>query len=491
MTLKKSLMHQRTPMIPCWTGWRRIINSEFQKFSSQFCVVLNVMMTPLIQILKSLLFFLVCLPMVAGESSWPHWRGPNFDGSVGDDLAYPQSFGKSTNVRWSYPTPGTSASTPIVTSKFVFLSSVEDRKNIKANTSKLLAICLDRKTGKVIWLNHAGSGYLPGLNHGNEHQLDSKSNYASPSPVVGRNEVVFFYGNGDLVCYEFDGELRWRRNLQQDYGDFCFQWTFSASPTILSNSLYLPVLQRDSKVHGRGVDGAESFILKLNLSDGTTSWKVLRQTDARMESRESFASVIPYAGNLLVAGGDYLTCHSAASGKELWRWGTWNVGHKQEWWRLVPSPVAGAGRVLVCAPKGNPVYAIDVGVKGTSAKLSWDSSSIRRVTTDVPTPLFYRDHFYILSDLKKILFKINPSGEVVWESKLPGKYKWRSSPTGADKKVFLMNHNAHVLVISSEDGSLLNSVKMGDEYDDSTRSSIALTGGSLFIRTNKILYCIE
>ena len=58
---------------------------------------------------------------------------------------------------------------------------------------------------------------------------------------------------------------------------------------------------------------------------------------------------------LLVAGGDALTGHDPKNGKELWRWGTWNptkIGH----WRLVPSPVAGSGVALVCAPKKSPVY---------------------------------------------------------------------------------------------------------------------------------------
>jgi len=54
-----------------------------------------------------------------------------------------------------------------------------------------------------------------------------------------------------------------------------------------------------------------------------------------------------------------------------------------------------------------------------------------------------------------------------------------------------MNHNAEVLVVSASDGKVLNSAKMGDAYDDQTRSSIALSDGELFIRTNKKLYCIQ
>ena len=109
-----------------------------------------------------------------------------------------------------------------------------------------------------------------------------------------------------------------------------------------------------------------------------------------------------------------------------------------------------------------------------------------------PHTLFYDDHFFVLSDLRMKLVKINPhDGSVVWDLSLPGKYKWRSSPTAGNGKIYLMNHNAMVLVVSAKDGKVLHSVKMGEEYDDQTRSSIALSEGQVFIRTHKKLYCIE
>jgi D-arabinose 5-phosphate isomerase GutQ len=54
-----------------------------------------------------------------------------------------------------------------------------------------------------------------------------------------------------------------------------------------------------------------------------------------------------------------------------------------------------------------------------------------------------------------------------------------------------MNHNGDVLVVSSQSGEILHLAKMGATYDDNTRSSIAIAGNELFIRTNKILYCIQ
>ena len=77
------------------------------------------------------------------------------------------------------------------------------------------------------------------------------------------------------------------------------------------------------------------------------------------------------------------------------------------------------------------------------------------------------------------------------EFRITGKYKWRSSPTAGDGKIYTMNHNGDVLVISAVNGKILHLAEMGGSYDDNTRSSIAIAGSELFIRTNKILYCIQ
>ena len=141
----------------------------------------------------------------------------------------------------------------------------------------------------------------------------------------------------------------------------------------------------------------------------------------------------------LVAGGDVLTSHDPASGQENWRWGTWNPGHKQQWWRLVPSPVVGDGVGLVCAPKRAPIFAVNLNQKGENEGpegLRWDTSSEPTLTSDVPTPLFYRNRFFVLSDLRKSLSSVDPkTGKPSWSIELPGKYKWRGSPTAGDGKI--------------------------------------------------------
>ena len=416
----------------------------------------------------------------AGE--WGNWRGPNHNGST-DEKNLPAKFSKTQNVLWSVKMDGPSAGTPVVWGENVFVSSSNPEME------RLTANCYDLGTGALKWSHQVAKG----------HRQDNRSNYAAPSPVTDGQVVTFFYGNGALVTYTLDGEKLWSQNIQEKHGQFAFLWTFSTSPLIHDGVLYMQVLQRDSKVGSKGSDDNRSYLLGLDPKSGRQLWKVYRPAKARSESLEAFSTPIPFSHNgrdeILIAGGDCLTGHDPKSGRELWRWGTWNptrIGH----WRLVPSPVAGGGVVLACAPKRAPVYAIRAGGKGNisaSGKV-WNSQGSRDgVSSDVCTPLFYRGSFFVLygEGRDKMLSRVDPkSGSIQWATDLKSRSLFRGSPTGADGKIYVQNHAGVVHVIDAKSGRVLHRAEMGEADDDQTRASVAIAHGRLFIRTNSRLFCI-
>jgi outer membrane protein assembly factor BamB len=380
--------------------------------------------------------------------------------------------------------PGSSAATPIVWQDRLFLSGVD------ATRDTLIATCYDRTSGKVLWQHDIAQGI----------SRDRRSTYAAPSPTTDGKIVVFFYSNGDLVCFDLAGNRQWARNIQDDYGPFAFQWTPSTSPVLFGGKLYLQVLQRDVPVRGRGLTDQEneSYLLALDPETGKTLWRHVRPSKAQAESREAFTTPIPGQINgtqqLLVAGGDALTGHDPQTGQELWRWGTWNprrIGH----WRLVPSPVAGADVILACAPKGDPIYAIkpnDKGVLDDSA-IAWTSADVvKEVSADVPTPAFYDGDFFILNDLRKHLSRVEPAtGKVRWTVRTPGKSKYEASPLAADGKIYLISHGGEAAVIDAATGAVLHEVTMDDPTNrEVVRASISAAHGHLFIRTTRHLYCV-
>ena len=151
----------------------------------------------LISICVGIFYFSLSSSLLA---DWSNWRGPNFNGSASVGHRYPAEFSKTKKVKWSFPLNGASASTPIIIGDHIFLSGIDDKGTPESKKS-LVAMCVSRSSGELVWSAIAGSGYRPGKEDGTFSQLDSRSNYSSPSPVASRNEVVFFYGNGDLVCF--------------------------------------------------------------------------------------------------------------------------------------------------------------------------------------------------------------------------------------------------------------------------------------------------
>lgn len=426
-------------------------------------------------------FVLVCVS-AAFAGNWPHWRGPYFNGST-DEKNLPSDWSQTENIAWSVDLVGSSAATPIIQDDKVFLSGVDSARDM------LLAMCFDRSSGKQLW-QHDISKVIG---------RDSRSTYAAGSAVTDGKLVVFLYGNGELVCYDLNGRRKWARNIQDDYGPFAFLWTYGGSPTLFDGRLYVQVLQRDVPVRGRGFRDKknESYLLAMNPETGKTLWRQIRPSKARAESLEAFSTPIPFSfkgkKQLLIVGGDALTGHDLKTGKELWRWGTWNprrVGH----WRLVPSPVAGDDVVLACAPKNAPVYAIrpdGSGVLDDSA-IVWVSEEVREVSSDVPTPAFYDGDFFVLSDLRDSLSRVVPrTGKVKWKIQTPGDSKYEASPLAADGKIYLINHSGDAAIIDAANGDVLKVIDMDKPSGRSVvRASISAAYGQLFIRTTHKLYCV-
>jgi outer membrane protein assembly factor BamB len=74
----------------------------------------------------------------------------------------------------------------------------------------LLLLCLDRKTGHVLWRQKiASDGAEKGGN-----------NSASPSPVTDGQRVYIMFATGALATFDFSGKQLWHRDLAKDYGRF-------------------------------------------------------------------------------------------------------------------------------------------------------------------------------------------------------------------------------------------------------------------------------
>src|SRR5256885_13488433 len=64
---------------------------------------------------------LLLIDLACQAENWPHWRGPNFNGST-TEKNLPATFSKTEHVKWFAELPGPSAATPVVWGRHVFVS---------------------------------------------------------------------------------------------------------------------------------------------------------------------------------------------------------------------------------------------------------------------------------------------------------------------------------------------------------------------------------
>jgi outer membrane protein assembly factor BamB len=430
-------------------------------------------------ILRTVVLALAALVFVtaARAENWPQWRGPKFNGSS-DARGLPDKLDKSSEI-WAAKLPGPGAGTPIVWENRVFVSALDQQ------SQKLLALCLDRKDGRVLWRKEVGQGNF----------TNRRNNHASPSPLTDGKTVFFYYGNGDLAAFDMDGNALWSRNIEKQFGPFYYQWTYGSSPLLYEGKLFIQVLHRDVPAHGPAPAGgqrADSYLLAIDPQTGKDLWKHVRPEEANAESKESYGTPMPFDGSgrkeIVVIGGDVVTGHDPETGKEFWRFGGWNpdkIGH----WRIVPSVVTAEGLAIACAPKDGPVMAIKAGGNGdiTSTHAAWIS---REFDSDVCVPLYYKGQLYVLDGDSKKLFCVDlKTGKIKWQGSLGGRDVFRASPTGADNKIYCMNERAEVWVLSADEPfKVLYKGDLGGA-DWPTRSTIAVSDGNVFVRTSAMLYC--
>src|SRR5260370_40320974 len=184
-----------------------------------------------------------------------------------------------------------------------------------------------------------------------------------------------------------------------------------------------------------------SYVMRINKTTGKTVWRIERPTKAIRESPDSYATpaVLKYGNQveIVVNGGDCVTGHDPATGKELWRGNGFNPDNRPDN-RVIASPLVYDG--MVYAPtRVKPLQAFRAGGRGdiTKSHLAFAFEH----GPDVPTPVAGGRYFYVVDDRGIVYCLDAKTGAEVYGGKRikPGTYS--ASPTLADGKIFITNED--------------------------------------------------
>ena len=419
------------------------------------------------KLISVLVFSVGAAAVTLSADNWPQWRGPLATGAAAAATNLPEKWSTATgeNIAWKVPMPSRSGATPIVWNDTIFLNVAT-----QPDAGDIQLWSLNRINGEIRWKRPIAAG----------NYRINKQNMSSPSPVTDGRTVWVLSGVGILKAFDFTGNELWSRDIQKDYGAFGLNWGYAASPLLHERMLYVPVL------HGMKTDDP-SYVLKIDGASGKTLWHVERPTDAVVESPDAYTTpaLLEYEGRkeIVVTGGDVVTGHDLATGRELWRAEGLNPGKARNY-RIVASPIV-AGGLVIAPTRIRPMIAIKPGGRGdvTGTHTAWTFER----GPDVPTPVTDGTLLYLVSDRGVVEVLNVQTGEVVYGPERLKPAIYSASPVLADGKIYVTSEEGVTSVFRSGRRFELIAENPTEEY---TLSTIAVSRGQLFLRTEKFLYAI-
>jgi outer membrane protein assembly factor BamB len=416
-----------------------------------------------------------------GPGDWPYWRGPAADGmAVGDA---PLQWSDTQNVRWKTDIPGLGNSSPVLWGDQIFLTTavrtggagVAPAPTPAAGFNphaapgpqvehKFDLLCLDRKTGKILWQRTATAA----VPHEGSHS--TYGSFASNSPVTDGQRVYAFFGSRGIYCYDLKGTLVW----QKDFGvQLRMRMAFGEGMA--------PVLADDRLILVFDHEG-DSFMVVLDKATGKELWRVSR--DEKTNWAAPLVVDVKGRKQVIVSATRKVRSYDLRDGKLIWECAGLGMN-------TIPQPVRQNDLVFVMSGYNNPkLMAIRLGREGDLTGTDAVVWSQTRGNSYTPSPVIFDNKLYVLTDTGMVSCYNARTGEPYYQQmRLPKTYSFKSSPVGASGKLYLASENDDVIVLRmGEKFEVLATNTMPDQVFIATP---AISGGEIFLRSKTRLYCIR
>lgn len=432
----------------------------------------------LIRVLCALVILCLLCPAecFGGDRDWPQWRGPDGSGKT-SATGVVTEWGPDQNVRWRLDLPEAGNSSPIVWGDRIFLTQPLAESNERA------LLCIDRKSGKPLWRRS--------VRYTEPEPTHRTNPYCSASPVTDGKHVIAWFGSAGLVCWDFDGNEIWRRDLgKQDH-----MWGYGSSP----------ILHDDLCIVNFG-PGTNEFLVAVDKTTGITRWKV----DALQDEAERKLSGPENDGN----ANDFT---SDKQRNERLR-GAWNtpilvdVNGQTELVVALPRRIAAwnpsTGEPLwTCGDAAPLAYASLVehdgvivalgGYRGASQAVRAGGRGDVTVThrlwhkpEDIGwlgTGVAHQGHVYVC-DMGGVIHCIDvQSGDVNWKHRGADGGTWSSVTQTGDGVMYLLTKTGTTTVFRPDPEAYQPIAE--NELNQASNASVVIAGNDVLIRTDEALWC--
>jgi outer membrane protein assembly factor BamB len=406
--------------------------------------------------------FVVCLLFIsttgtkAGEN-WPNFHGPaNNNHSDAADL--PLTWSETENVVWKTPIHDSGWSSPVIWGNQIWLTTATD------DGKQSFVLCVDRRNGKIL---HDFKLF----DNENPEDIRKYNSFASPTPAIEAGRVYVHFGSYGTACLDTKtAEVLWtRRDLA------CLHWRGPGSSPIIYKNLLI--------VHYDGYDF--QYVVALDKTTGKTVWRKDRQVDYGTDNGDIKKA---YATPLIIEAGGRKQLISPTSkaalaldpetGEELWR-------VRFDGFSVAARPMFDRGLLYINTgfPRGAMLAVRPDGEGDITADIVWTAN---KSLPSKPSSLLVGDSIFSVDDDGVATCLDAKSGATVWSRRIGGKFT--ASALYADGRIYLFGEDGKTTVIAPEREFHELAV---NQLADGFRSSPAVAGKALFLRTEKNLYRIE
>ena len=408
----------------------------------------------------------------AEAENWPGFRGPTGQG-ISAEAGLPREWNATKGVAWRTPIPGDGWSSPIVWGERIFLTAaLQDGR-------KCHVLCLDAPTGRILW-NTEVLEQVPGYKEG-------KNSHATPTPCTDCERVYAVFSDGSIAALDFAGGVAWTNREVSFYS----RHGLGASPLLYNGLLIMPydgsmrVAQAgkypnntDEERTGWQIPWDKAFIVALDTRTGRRVW-----TAKRGLSRIAHVtpSILRDGGTvqLISCAGNCIQGFDPQTGALVW-----NVASEGE--GVTPSPAMGDGLIFTASGFVAPTLrTVRTGGQGdvTATHIAWEQ---RKGVPMQASPLYVKPYLYAVTDAGIVTCYRAATGEIIYQERLGGKYC--ASPVYADGRIYFLSEDGETVVLAA--GAEFK-ILARNPLNERCQASLAVSGGRLFIRTDKHVVCLQ
>jgi outer membrane protein assembly factor BamB len=344
----------------------------------------------------------------------------------------------------------------------------------KADGKELYAVCLDFKTGDIIYDIRV---FTP-EDVEEKHQMNT---YATPTPCIEKGFVYVHYGNAGTACINTaNGSIAWKNS------DFKCKFIQGAasSPVLYKNLVIL---------HYEGVD--VRFLVALDKSNGRLVWKSDRPAEPYKPlpdiGKKAYTTplIINVKGrDLLISNGSAVCiAYDPATGKEIWR-----VVDGAE--STIAMPVTENGVVywytgFMVAGDGSQytdLLAVNPDGQGdiTATNVLWKKRD-GLTHNQMLTPVIKDGLIYTVNSRNTMMCIDAKTGEDVWSKHVTADYD--ASPLFVNGNIWFFSAKGDILVLKAGRNY---EVVAQNRTDSGIFSTPAVLRNSMILRTQNFLYRI-